>query len=49
MAQEHRFDELADGCLFVGVEALGAFEGEAEVVAGAAFVGLEYERIRADG
>jgi hypothetical protein len=30
VAQEHGFDELADGCLFVGVEALGAFESEKE-------------------
>lgn len=49
-AQEHGFDELADGQLFVGVEALGSFEGQAELVAGpAAFVVVEDERIRADG
>lgn len=38
MFEEDGFDEFADHGLFVGVEVAGGFEGEAEVVVGAAFV-----------
>lgn len=48
MFEQDGFDEGADHGLFVGVEALGGFEGEAQVVVGAAFVGVEDERICAD-
>lgn len=37
--EEHGFDEFADDGLFVGVEVLGGFEGEFEVVVGLSFVG----------
>lgn len=49
MAQEHGFDEGADDGFLVGVEVLDGFEVEAQVVVGAAFVGVEDELIGADG
>lgn len=47
--EEHGFDEFADGGLFVGVEVSGGFEGEFEVVRGAAFVGVEQKAVGGDG
>ena len=47
--EEHGFDEFADGCLFFGVEVAGGFEGEGEVVLGAAFVFVEDEAVDGDG
>jgi hypothetical protein len=35
--------------LFFGAEVLGGFEGEGEVVLGAAFVGVEDEAVDGDG
>ena len=49
MFEEHGFDEFADGCLFLGGEVAGGFEGEGEVVLGAAFVWVEDEAVDGDG
>lgn len=46
--EEDGFDEFADEVLFVGVEVAGGFEGEGEVVVGAAFVGFEEEAVGGD-
>jgi len=46
--EEDGFDEVFDDGSFVGVELLGGFEGEFEVVVGVAFVVVEDEQICAD-
>jgi len=46
---EHdRFDEFADHCLLGVIEVPGGFEGEAQVVVGAAFVGVEKQAVSND-
>jgi len=47
VAEEEALDQFADGSAFVGVEAGGGLELEAEVVGGAPFVLVEKQHIRA--
>lgn len=46
--EQDGFDDVFDGGLFVLVELAGGVEGEAEVVVGSAFVGVEDELVGGD-